>query len=129
MDKTPSDSGGVNYNSYNSDWVTMTVSVLAATPAELAEIDSGWGPELQARMGFAGSVTSSQTVDLPGLRRKGLQVELSLGADFYSRGLVIPSNGQIIALYCLAQVAHGGDAAKQELLNAYDQFVQNVTLA
>ena len=125
FEKTPAEFGGVGYA---SETVTMTVSIVPATPEQMAEVESGWDTELEGLLSdyyFGGEVLSSKLIDMPGLDRQGLELEILFPEDAYSFiGLIIPSDEQVIALLGLSGHDH-----EQELLDGYNEFVENLKLA
>ena len=114
---------------YESDAGSIVLDFFPATAAQLAEASGGWGSELEALLigglTWPGTFKSDSVVDLPGLGRKGLEVELDLAEGFYVRGLIFPLDDSLYAAYA---VCSDDEAAKQTVLDALDQLKQNLTV-
>jgi len=130
LDKTVDESVPmVMYSNGAGTVVILLQYFTAATSGQLDEVASGWGPELQSLLGavFIGQVSSSRTVDLPGLGRKGLEVDITFEEGYLGRGLVIPSGSQIISVLGIAHTEQDADAG-QALQDAMDRLTEALTV-
>ena len=111
---------------YRNGLVSMVTQYIEATQDQLDELVQGGGPVLEPIIDLLvgqRTVLSSKLIDLPGLDRKGLELELQVGDGNEYIGLIIPSEGQILALFGMATPLD-----KQLLLDGYSQLVQGLTI-
>ena len=111
---------------YSNGPVSVLLQYQAATQEQLDDLEKGEGPALDQLMESLlhnSSIVSSKMIDLPGLNCQGLEMELSLVEEFYYKGLVIPSSGQVLVL-----VASAPSADAQALQSAYSQLIQLLTV-
>jgi hypothetical protein len=112
---------------YSKDMVSMIVQYLEATQEQLDQIAQGGGDSLQQLFGqlsSAETISAGQMIDLPGLDRQGLELQFaeSDGSEYDYVGLLVPSNGQVLALFGMSMADD-----EQVLLDGYDQLIQKLT--
>ena len=106
--------------------VTMTMQYLPATQEQLDQLAQGGGASLELLFGqmfIEGTASSKGLIDLPGLNRKALELDIrEPGADgFEYIGLIIPSQGQVLTILGRAQTSN-----LQVLQNGFDQLIQKL---
>lgn len=110
---------------YNNGMVSLVMQYLEATEEQLNELSQGGGPAIEEvfnQLVSAGAATAGELIDLPGLNREGLELEVNVEDDNEYIGLLVPSNGQMLALFGMA-----ASTDKQVLLDGYDQLVEKLT--
>ena len=111
------DISNVSYT-HDSGTVVIVLDCFTATAAQLAEASGGWGPELEAMLlgsvFLGGTVTSSRVVNLPGLGRNGLELDLDVSGELITRGMVIPLEDRLISV--LGVAAASMDASSEQML-------------
>jgi len=111
---------------YSNGLVNIIMQYISATQEQLDELVQGGGeafdPMLEEVLGTA-EITSSKMIDLPGLNRQGLELEFMLQDLWFCRGLFIPSEGQVLAVFGMAMPND-----KQVLLDGYNQIIDLLKL-
>lgn len=111
---------------YSNGMVSMAIQYLEATQEQLDELAQGGGTSLEpifAQLVGEGTASAGKLIDLPGLDRKGLELNVTVDDDNEYIGLIVPSNGQVLTLFGMSLPAD-----KQVLMDGYDQLVKKLTV-
>jgi len=111
---------------YSNGQESVIMQYMTATQEQLDELAQGGGPSLAPlidNLVRESTISSSKLIDLPGLEREGLEFELTLDDEYEYIGLIIPSEGQVLALFGVSQTAN-----RQVLMDAYHQLIQSLKL-
>jgi len=112
---------------HEEGYMTVVMTYVLATPTQIEQARTGRGPELEEILtqvfALGSSILSEKVIDLPGLSRKGLEMELDVVEGIYGLGLVIPSEGQVITLLGVAL-----EENEQDLKDAYGELVRQLTV-
>ena len=122
MEKNVDENAGLA--SYNNGNVTLQVQLMRASEAQLDEARSKWGDELKKLSPVLGEVIGDELVDVSGLNRKGLKLDVDFDVEGYTYlALIIPLDTQIVAVTGFASEEFGAD-----LQNYFDELLQNLSL-
>jgi|GEM_PF-6663395 len=109
-------------------YMGFSVTAVSANAAQMDAFGQGWSDETEAFLSemLPGSITGHETVDLPGLNRQGIQLELDLGVQddpdpLIMRALFFTADGQLIQV-----LAFNKTSGYHNLQAAWDQFIGRI---